>query len=121
MFMLSSSLFDMIQAKNLSLVFVKEKLDEDEQVEIAVLKKEVNVDDYDFVELEEAPENPKLIEKGSNQILNETLIPEPSIEKINTMGETADFDKFKMTPKFMEEQNGPKEELNENAIHGLPK
>jgi hypothetical protein len=34
---------------------------------------------------------------------------------------TADLDKLKVTQKLMEEQNGPKEELNENIINGLPK
>lgn len=56
MFQLSSAFFEKIQAKNLSLVFVKEKIDEGSEVKQAVQAIE-RVEDSDFVNFHDDDED----------------------------------------------------------------
>ena len=69
LFHLSSALFERLQAKNLSLVFVKEKIDESERVLAQVEVEEVpQVQDADFMNNVEAEEDSK--DKSGNKVLN---------------------------------------------------
>jgi hypothetical protein len=121
LYLLSSSLFQGLPAKNLSLVFLKDKVDENEEVRPPASQPEELTSEVDFIGYDDFQrENPKLLEKGRNQVLNESLVPEPSLEKINPL-EASDFEKFRPSAKFVAEQNGPDEQLGDNFIHGLPK